>query len=263
MIESTAHTLRALWAIALNTFRAAVRNKILGALLAFAAGTLAFSLVLGSMSLHNEVRVATDVALFASTLFSVIITIYVSINLLVTEIERHTIYTILSKPVERWQFILGKFGGIMLLDAVLVVLLFGLSCGLRTFEGGEIPVTFGWAFLLIYCQLLIVGAISLVFASFSSPLLSGLFAFGLFVAGHLYDQLETVASFFEVTVIEQLVGFLQLLVPNLSSLNIATEVVHEMAIPTSYLLHAGWYTISYTAAALFVAVVIFSYRDLL
>lgn len=262
MLERTVQGSRAIAAIAANTFREAVRNKIFAALLVFAGGVLAFSLVLGAMSLHNEVRVATNVGLYASTLFSMIITVYVSINLLHTEIANRTIYTILSKPVRRWQFILGKYFGIILLDVAIVLLLFGVSAGLRSLQGGEITPVFGWAYFLILCQLLIITAISLLFASFSTPLLSGLLAAGLFLLGHLHAQLELVKSFFDMPAIHRLVDVLGYAIPNLNSLTIATEIVHEMTVPTSYLIHAGWYTISYSAVVLFFAIVIFSQRDL-
>ncbi len=263
MPDSLLQIVRPIGAIATNTFREAVRNKIFGALLAFAAAVLAFSLVLGAMSLHHEVRVAVDVALYATTLFSMIITVYVSINLLHTEIERRTIYTILSKPVRRWQFVLGKYLGIALLDVAITVLLFGLASGLIVMQGGEITSTLVWAFALILLQLLIVISISLLFASFSTPLLSGLLAGGLFLLGHLHPQLEMVRSYFESALVERLVTVLEYLLPNLASLNLATEIVHDISVPPSYLLHAGWYALSYSAVTLFLAIAIFSQRDLL
>jgi len=262
IVERTSRAARAIGAIALNTFREAVRNKIFAALLVFAGGVLAFSLVLGAMSLHNEVRVATNVGLYASTVFSMIITVYVSINLLHTEIENRTIYTILSKPVRRWHFLLGKYLGIVSLDIAIVILLFGISAGLRSLQGGAITWTFGWAYLLILCQLLIVTALSLLFASFSTPLLSGLLAAGVFLLGHLHDQLELITSFFDMKLVHQLVDALAVLLPNLSSLTIATELVHDVAVPTTYLLHAGWYAVSYAAVILVGAMLIFSHRDL-
>ncbi|MFB6350216.1 MAG: ABC transporter permease [Bradymonadaceae bacterium] len=262
MLDNIVQTGRAVTAIATNTFREAVRNKIFGALLLFAGGVMAFSLVLGAMSLHNEVRVATDVTLFASTVFSVIITVYTSITLLQSEIDRRTIYTILSKPVRRWQFVIGKFAGIVLLAAVVVIVLFGVSAGLRLYQGGDLPVAYAWAFVLIFCQLLIVAPISLMFASFSSPLLSGLFTIGLFILGHLHSQLEAVASFADIDLADYLIEGLQVLIPNLASLNIATEVVHGISVPATYLLHAGWYTVSYGSLVLTLAIAIFSFRDL-
>ena len=89
-------------AVSINTVREAVRSKVFGSLLFFSVMMILSSLVLGEMSLHNERRVAYDVTLFASTMFAVIMAVYSSITLFYTEIERRTIYTILSKPIPRW-----------------------------------------------------------------------------------------------------------------------------------------------------------------
>lgn len=255
-------TARAIGAIVVNTFREAVRNKIFGALLAFGIGVMLFSLVLGAMSLHNEARVATDVTLFASTFFSMIITVYVSINLLHTEIERRTIYTILSKPVRRWQFLLGKYLGILALMAVIVGLLCGVSAGLVAFQDGDVSWAFGGAFYLIFLQLAIVGAISLLFASFSTPLLSGLFAAGLFLLGHLHDQLERVEQFFELPWMGTLIDAVAWVLPDLASLNLTAELVRNLPIGATYMVSATWYAVSYASLVLFVAIVVFSRKDL-
>ena len=254
---------RAIGAIAVNTFREAVRNKIFGALVFFAIGVLAFSLVLGEMSVHNEVRVATNIALFSSTLFSMVLTVYVSINLLHTEIERRTIYTILSKPVHRWQFLLGKFLGIIALMGTVVLLLFGLSSGLRLFQGGQLSWAFGGAFFAIFLQIVITAAISLLLASFSSPLLSGLLSSGIFLLGHLHPQLDVVQNFFEIATFRTFFEVLKFLLPNLSSLNLSTEIVHHVPITAHYIVSAGWYTLSYAGIVLVFSMIIFGQRDLL
>lgn len=261
-MERLLRRLRALNAIAANTFREAIRNKIFGALLVVATGILASSLVLGALSLGQEVRIAADVTLFTSTLFSVLIGLYVSINLLYTEIDRKTIHTLLSKPVKRSQFLLGKFLGVCALTAGIVLLLYGLSSALRLFVGGDVTLSYTWAFAAIYFQVVIVTAVALLFASFSSPLLSGLLTFGTFVLGHLHDQLGEIADYFDAAHLDYIVDGLQFVLPDLAAMNLASEVVHGVAIPTEYFVSAAWYTVSYTAVVLAGAVLTFEFRDL-
>jgi ABC-type transport system involved in multi-copper enzyme maturation permease subunit len=256
-------TLRALLAIATNTFREAVRNKIFGALLFFAVGVMAFSLVLGAMSVHNEIRVTIDVSLFASTLFSMVITVYVSINLLQTEIERRTIYTILSKPVPRWIFLLGKYAGILALMIVIVGLLWGVGAGLLAIQGGGPIGPLAYGFALIFLQLLVVASFALLFASFSTPLLSGMLTAGIFVLGHLHDQFETVRNFFESRLAHRLIDWMAFLLPDFASMNLSVEIIRRIPIPMTYLASATWYAVSYAAVVLFAAMLIFSRRDLL
>lgn len=261
--ESLLQGTRAVGAIVINTFREAVRNKIFGALLLFAVAIMLFSLVLGAMSLHNEVRVATDTTLFASTLFSMVLTVYVSINLIYTEIERRTIYTILSKPVRRWQFLVGKMLGILLLMAAIVTVLCLISGGLRVTQGGTFPLALVWSYVLIFFQLVIVAAISLLLATFSTPLLSGLLSAGVFLLGHLHGQFEQVREFFDSPVSHRLIDVLEVILPDLASMNLSAEIVRQMTVPASYLASAAWYTLSYTAVVLAGAILIFNRRDLI
>ncbi|MFB6262576.1 MAG: ABC transporter permease, partial [Bradymonadaceae bacterium] len=261
-VERFVYGFRAVRAMATNTFRASVRSRVFIALLIFCAGIMLSSLLLGALSLHNELRVTTDVTLFASTIFSAAITIYVTIDLLHTEIDRHTIHTILSKPVRRWQFVLGKFLGILALMAAIVALLFGFAATLVALQGGTITLELGYAFALIYLQIVILTAAAMLFASYSSPLLSGLFAAAVFVLGHLHEQLETLASTFEGAWLRRLADVLEHVVPDLASLNLTVELVRDIPVPSDYLLTAVWYASSYAAIALFGAMIVFSNRDI-
>lgn len=250
-------------AIARNTFREAVRSRVFVSLSVFAGAAIAFSLVLGAMSVHNEVRVATDVALFGSTIFSMVIAVYTSIKLLRDDIDRHTAHTILTKPVRRWQFIVGKFLGICGLMAAIVAALFAVSAGIRAGQGGALTANFGYAFLLIFGQLVALVAFTLLFASFSSPLLSGLLAALLFFIGHLHDKLGLITEYFEYPWVDPAVDAIEVILPDLAALNIAEAVLRKLHVPASYLLHAGWYVGAYAALAVAAAAAIFTRRDLL
>jgi ABC-type transport system involved in multi-copper enzyme maturation permease subunit len=263
-LEAVLRWLRALLAITINTFREAIRNKVLGSLLFFAVLIIFTSLLLGQMSLHEEERVTKDVTLFASTIFAAIITIYSSVTLLHTEIERRTIYTILSKPIHRWQFLLGKYLGVMLLMAVIVTALAGISTALLAVQGFAPTTTLGWAFSTTYLQMMIVGSMALFFASFSSPLLSGFITAAIFVAGNLISQLEAMRQLLEERGIESmswLLDVVAIVVPSLEKLNLSYEVTQGIAVEATYLLPATWYATSYSAIVLALAMIIFARRD--
>lgn len=130
------HLLLPLFSIAANTFREAIRSKVLGALLFFVILATVGTALLGEMSLHEEVRVTADGALFMSTLFSVAIAVYSMVTLLHNEMERRTIYTILTKPIARWQFLVGKYLGVTLLLAVVLAVLWVLAMVLVIAQGG-------------------------------------------------------------------------------------------------------------------------------
>jgi ABC-type transport system involved in multi-copper enzyme maturation permease subunit len=256
---------RALQAIALNTFRESVRNKVFGTLLFFTVLLLLLSLVLGEMSLHNELRVTRNVTLFASTIFSTIISVYTSVTLFHTEFERRTIYTILSKPIPRWLFLAGKYLGVQALMALIVTLQLGITWGLMIYQGASLTQPMIWAHVTLYLQLSIIGALALFFATFSSPLLAGFATSSLFIAGNLFSQLAYVRLLLEergAHALAKLIDVLELILPNLESLNLSHEVTYSTIIPASYMLSAIWYALSYALVVLILSMLIFERRDI-
>ncbi|MFW5965865.1 MAG: ABC transporter permease [Persicimonas sp.] len=255
--------LRAMATIAANTFRESIRNKVLRSLLFFAVLIVVSGLVLTQMSLHEEVRVARDLSLFASSLFAMIMAVYSSITLLHTEIERRTVYTILSKPIHRWEFVIGKFLGVLGLMALIVALLWCISAVVVWMAGAKPTAPMGWAYLTLFFQMVIISAIALLLATFSTPLLSGMITVAVFIVGNLFSHLEQAKEMLE----KQggsgglLIDVVQFILPNLQALNLSNEVTHNIDIPLEYLASALWYTGSYSALVLLLAILIFSRRD--
>jgi ABC-type transport system involved in multi-copper enzyme maturation permease subunit len=256
------HTFRILGSVAWNTFRVAVRNKVFLALFFVAIALMAFGLVLGAMSLHHEARVATNLCLFATTVFGAAMGIYMSVSLFYAELEQRTIYTILSKPVSRWQFILGKYLGTLFTLTIIVGLLAAVGAGLLAVQNAPLSAQFFTAFALILGQLAIISAAAMLFVSFSRPLLSGLFATGIFVLGHLNDQIGQIRTLTDAAMFRRLVDALQIAIPDLAALNIATAVVHELPVTWSYISSAAAYSLLYAGFSLVLAMVLFQRRDL-
>lgn len=258
------HLFLPLYSIAVNTFREAVRSKVLGALVFFVVLATVGTALLGEMSLHEEVRVASDGALFMSTIFCVAIAVYSTVTLLHNEMERRTIYTILTKPIARWQFLLGKYFGVALLLTVIVFVLWVLAIVLVSLQGGEPTIQLAYAFATLWMQTLIVTALTLVFASFSSPLLSGMFTVCLFITGNLLTQLETAKATLteNLPAVGPVIDALLIVLPNFEALNLSWFVTHTETVPITYMGAAAWYTVSYVAISLVVSIAIFSRRDL-
>jgi ABC-type transport system involved in multi-copper enzyme maturation permease subunit len=256
---------RALRAIAVNTFREAFRNKVFGTLMFFTILLLLLSMVLGEMSLHNELRVTRNVTLFASTIFSAVISIYSSVTLFHTEFERRTIYTILSKPIPRWLFLIGKYLGVQALMAVILVIQLMVTWGLMKYQGAELTQPMVWSHITLYLQLTIIGALALLFATFASPLLAGFATTSLFIAGNLFSQLKYIRQILEersATALARLIDVIELVLPNLEALNLSHEVTYSTTVPASYGLGATWYAVSYAAVVLVIAMWIFEQRDI-
>lgn len=247
--------------IALNTFREAIRDKILYNLLLFALLMIGGSVFLGTLTTGEQVKVVKDMGLACISLFGVLISVMVGIGLVYKEIDRRTIYTILAKPIRRSEFLLGKYLGLMLTISLnVVVMSAGLLGILRVLEGA-----FPWillkAVLLILVELMVVTSIALLFSTFSTPFLSALFTLGLYVIGHLSQEFRLLGARSEDPLTRGFTSALYYLLPNLQNFNIKGEVVHGVPVAPSFICFSVIYGMLYMAIILMTASAIFRRRD--
>jgi ABC-type transport system involved in multi-copper enzyme maturation permease subunit len=247
--------------VALNTFREAVRDRILYAILVFALVMLAGSTILVTISVGGEEKIIKDLGLACISVFGLLIAIFLGIGLVSKEIEKRTLYTIVTKPIHRYQFILGKYLGLVLTLLVnVVVMAMGLIGLAYAWEGAASPRLL-LAVLFIFLELIIVTAIAMAFSAFSSPTLSAIFTLCLFVAGHLSADLRLFAARFGGAATKSLAETLYFLLPNLSRLNFKDQAVHPLPIDGATTALSFLYAIFYAAAAALAAVAIFQRRD--
>ena len=183
-------------AIARNAFREAVRDRVLYNLVLFVLLLIAGAIFLGEISAGQEAKIIVDLGLSAILLFGVFIAIFVGVGLVYKEIERRTLYAILSKPIGRGEFMLGKYLGLCLTLLVNVAVMgVGLSLALIVVKRGWDPLAIRiWpAIFLIYVELAILTGVAMLFSAFSSPALSALLTFFVFVIGQFSADLKTLA----------------------------------------------------------------------
>ena len=165
-----------IWAIALNTFREAARIRVLYGIVVLVVGANLVSTILGEMVANEQARVARDVGLSGISLLGSLTAIFLGVFLLYTEVQRRTIHAIVSKPIERWEFVVGKYLGMALVLSVLVVA-FSLAMFVTLLiQNVEITASILKAMVLAWFEVLTVAAIAIFFSSFSTPFLSGIFA---------------------------------------------------------------------------------------
>ena len=182
-----------IWAIALNTFREAVRIRVLYGILVLLLGANVMSFVLGSMAATDSARVTSDVGLAGISLFGSLTAIFLGVFLLYTEVQRRTIHSIVSKPIARWEFVIGKYLGMALLLTVLVVVFAAAMMLMLGLQGRGVSENLPKAIVLSWFEVLTVAAIAIFFSSFSTPFLSGIFALALWVIGRLTPDIEAAA----------------------------------------------------------------------
>jgi ABC-type transport system involved in multi-copper enzyme maturation permease subunit len=251
-------------AIARNAFREAVRDRVLYNLVLFVLLLTGASIFIGELSGGQERKVIVDLGLSAMLLFGVFIAIFVGVGLVYKEIERRTIYAVFSKPVGRGEFLVGKYFGLCLTLLVNVVIMaVGVSLALVFVSRGWDPLvlTIWPAVLLIYIELMILTAIALLFSSFSTPALSALLTFLVFVIGHFSADLKNLAGSMGSAAARWFFTGLYYLLPNLSNYSFITPAAHGHAPSPGFVFATALYALVYITVILAAATLVFSRRN--
>ena len=266
--------MKATAAIALNVFRESVRDKVLYNLVLFAILMMGGSYLLGQLTAGQDVKIIKDLGLSAVSVFGLFIAIFVGIGLVSKEVERRSVYSLLSKPIHRHQLILGKYAGITLTLVVNVFIMTLAFYAVLLYTAWGIPPTVqsAWdapaldpallkAIGLILIELLLVTAIALFFSTFSTPILSAALTFGFFVAGHFSTDLRNFDQVVNSPAAVRLARGLYWVLPNLGQFDVKSQVVHGQPVPMGYMALTAAYAALYTAMLLTMAVLVFSRRD--
>jgi len=251
-------------AIAHNTFREAVRDRVLYNLVLFVLLLTGAAIFIGELSGGQERKIIVDLGLSAMLLFGVFIAIFVGVGLVYKEIERRTVYSIFSKPVGRGEFIVGKYLGLCLTLLVNVIVMgAGVSLALVYVSRGWDPmIPRIWpAVLLIYVELMILTGVTLLFSSFSSPALSALLTFFVFIIGHFSADLKSLSVSMGSTSTRWLFGALYYLLPNLANYSFITPTAHGHSPPPGFVAGVGVDAVVYITVILAVATLVFSRRN--
>ncbi len=305
-----------IWAIALNTFREAIRDRVLYGVVGFGALVQLFALVLAELSLDQRARVVRDVGLASVSLFAVIVAVFLGSSLLYKEIERKTLYVILPKAIRRDEFLLGKYAGIALTAFVFVAATGGLQFLLQALIAGLSPwlaiglaaVIFAlfaavvWrahdptlyspaialvgvvasaalassvgvsplpivgALVLVLGEVILVAAVAMLFSSFSTPFMTGVFTVGIWLLGRSAGEMATMRSRVLPELIRAFLHGLAWVVPNFNlfvpSHRLLEGLVPEQAPVAGYVASAMGYAVLYAGVLLFVAALVFRRRDL-
>jgi len=247
--------------LSFNTFREAIRDKVLYSLLFFAVGIVGLSVILDFITIGERTKIVKDFGLAAIALFGVMIAIFVGIGLVYKELERKTIYTLLSKPIHRYQFLLGKYVGLIMTLLVEIAVMSFALLAIIYFYDGEVDFYLLYAIGMTVVELMVITAIALFFSSFSTPILSGLFTLSFYVIGHLTTDLPGFSERAGSQFLKYFIKGLYYLLPNLEYFNLRGQVVHRIPIASDYLILATLYGFLYTAIIILFSIVIFSKRD--
>jgi ABC-type transport system involved in multi-copper enzyme maturation permease subunit len=261
-------------AIAVNVFRESVRDKVLYNLVLFAVLLTAASYLIGQLTAGQDVKIIKDLGLSATSVFGLFIAVFIGIGLVSKEVERRSIYALLSKPIHRYQLLVGKYCGLVLTLAVNVAVMSAAIYVVLAYMAWNVPapVRAVWdapaldpamlkAVTLIFVELMLVTAVALFFSTFSTPILSAAFTFGFYIVGHFSGDLRNFQQVVDSPAAARLARGLYWVLPNLAQFDIKADVVHGIHVPLGYLAITIAYAAVYIGVLLAVAMLVFSRRD--
>lgn len=256
--------IRLVLAIARNAFREAVRDRVLYNLVLFVMLLTGAAIFIGELSGGQERKIIVDLGLSTMLLFGIFISIFVGVGLVYKEIERRTVYAIFSKPVGRGEFLIGKYLGLCL-TLLVNVLVMGAGVSLALIYVGrgweKLAITIWPTIFLIYVELMIITGIALLFSSFSSPALSALLTFFVFIIGHFSADLKSLAGSTSSLATRWLFGALYYLLPNLSNYSFITQAAHGQVPAAGNVLMASLYAVVYIIVIMAAATLILGKRN--
>lgn len=251
-----------IFTIARNTFREAVRDRVLYNLVLFVLLITAGAIFLGELTAGHEARMIVNLGLGAMLLFGAFISIFVGVSLVSKEIEKRTVYAIFSKPIGRGEFIVGKYLGLCLTLLVNVLIMgIGVSLALLYVGGGALALSIWGAIFMIYLELAILTAVAILFSSFSSPSLSALLTFFIFIIGHFSASLRDFAERLGSSFAKFFFGAIYYILPNLSFYEFTTHTANGETPSASLLAGTFVYAVVYVSILLAITILVFSRRN--
>jgi len=216
----------------------------------------------GMLTIGDEGKIIKDLGLAAIQFFGMLISIMMSMLLISREVDSRTVFNILAKPVRRWQFVLGKYCGMVATIGVNLLMMCGaliLLVGLNQHEFAP-KILFGVAMIMV--EMMLVAAIATLYAVLTRPLFGSLLTLVTFVIGHVSDGLLLLRENLTSTVSQKVITLVYYLLPNLETFNFKVEVVHDLRLPLAATLWALGYGVVVTALVLYLACLAFAHKDL-
>jgi ABC-type transport system involved in multi-copper enzyme maturation permease subunit len=251
--------------VAINTFREAVRDRVLYNLVFFALLMIGAAILVGQISIGIERLVIVNLGLSAISIFGLVMAVFIGVGLVYKEMEKRTLYSLLAKPLRRWEFLVGKYAGLVLTLVINTALMtIGLAAALfyvgRPFVRSDASILIAIYFILL--ALALVTAVALFFSCFSSPMLSTLFTLGIYVAGVFSGDIRNFGALAKSPLLKTATSILYYLLPNFHDFNSIAAAAHGQSIPFALVWQNTLYALLYIVLLLFASSAIFSQRNL-
>ncbi|MGH7900931.1 MAG: ABC transporter permease [Thermodesulfobacteriota bacterium] len=265
--------MKRIWTVANNTFREAIRDRVLYSLILFAILMILSSLVLAGISAEQYNKIVKDLGLTVISLIGVIISVFLGMGLVYKEIEKKTVYNIFSKPIRRYEFILGKYLGLaftILLNTIAMAFILFLIVLyteyrhegiIRYYYGGLYFIEFFEAIYFEYLEFLVIIGIALLFSSFTTPVMTLLFTILLFAVGRFSSDIRLFAEQVKNPLAKYVTEFIYSVVPNLEKFDIRSEAVYGGIISFELMAYTTIYAVIFSIVLVILSIIIFQRRE--
>lgn len=252
-------------AIAKQTLEDMLRRKILLILLIVAVGMIALGPSVGFLSPRESSAILRSMGLAVILIAGLLITILAGIQVIPTEIERRTIYTVLSKPVQRYEFVLGKFlGGLMTVFVMIMAMgVVFLAVLFWNENPHKLAPEMVKGVVMTFFQMMLLGAMSIFFSTFATPVVNFFMTFGIFIVGNMSVVTESLTknNNFVTRIVANVVHFL---LPNFGNFNIQNKLIHpevQLTNENVFIFQNVVYALIYSAVLLLLAILVFDRRE--
>jgi ABC-type transport system involved in multi-copper enzyme maturation permease subunit len=266
--------MRQIWIGANAVFRESVRDRVPYAIVVFAVLLISASYLISQLTAGQDLKIIKDLGLASLSMFGLAIAVFIGVGLVTKEVDKRSVYGLLTKPLSRTEFMLGKYAGLVMTIAVnlsvMTVALYAVlfysdlvaDAGLRaSWDAPAVDPRMLVAILLIFAELMLVTALAVFFSSFSSPLWATLLTLGLWVAGHFNADLRNFGAIVDSAAAVWIARAVYYVIPNLSPFDIKSEVVHGIPVAASHVAYTLAYAALYIGILLTASITIFSRRD--
>jgi len=249
--------------IAMNTCREGIRNQVLYAMVFFALAMIGVSSVLSRLTMGQEYRVLENFGLTTLSIIGVVITIFMGVTLVQREIDRRTIFALLSTPLKRYQFIVGKFFGLVAIIMLVVGSMGLLFVALLILVDRSVVVYIWLPIAMTIMELTVIAAATVLFSATTSPVLAAMFSIGFFVMGRLTGSIGELSQLVESRLARMIANrLLTYLLPHLELFDFRAAAIYRQAVSTEQWLFALCYGMTYSLVLVIVASMIFERRDI-
>ncbi len=249
-------------ALARGTFLETVRDRVFYLVAVFGFVMMASTTILSPLTIGAQGKIVSDVGLAAMTLLGLLVVVFVGSGMVRKELDKGTITTILSKPVGRREYLLGKFLGLNLTMAAMLAVMSVMFLLMLLLSPGAFSLRFGVAFYMAFMELSLITAIVVFFSTCVSPVLAAVFTLGAFVAGHLSESMRDFGHLHQGAVAQKVATVVYYLLPNLEVFTVRGPVVHGDPVTAAHVALATLYGLCWSALLLLLAGAVFSRREL-